>query len=332
MGVPGRPPDRADDRRGKRSRKSGIGWSLSLARESGRKGCSVARIRSADEVNRRPVEPIRGPPAPRDGPDGVSEPLPEGLRNGGRSGAGPRRAGWPVRGRSAGRPGAGRLGAGRPGAGRLGAGRPGAADAGAEGRGAAPDAPAATPGCGLRAPEEAGGRASGAEAAGRAAPAGETGFGCVGAAPEAAFCAPACAWPGFTAGAAEADEPGRGAGGRRFTTTGRRCFFTTTMRRRSSPAPVAGRPDPAPEADTGAVPAGLSSALGGAGATTFGSGLRLIRVARGRGFSSVSGRSEEDFEEGVVCSSLILNKYNSVRARPRYASSVGTQQRQPPAR
>ena len=254
----------------------------------------MARIRSAGEVRRRPAGPILGPPEPR---GGASAPLPDRVPNEGRAGAGPRRTGWP--------PGPGRPAGGRS-AGRAGvvASRGGAEDGRV--RDVPADGRAPLPGCRLPAPEPlAGGADARASCAVPARP--EAGDGARGAAegpagrgsaPAAGRGGPDCPAAGFGFAGAVPDEPGRpAAAGLRFTTTVRRGFFTTTMRRRSSPPPAA--------------PAGRSSGRA-AGGAIFGSGLRLIRVARGRGFSSVSGRSGGGLGDAVVFSSLILSKYNAV--------------------
>ena len=332
----------------------------------------MARIRSADEINRRPEGPVRGPPETR---AGESPAAPSGWPDRGPPGAGGRRAGWPDGGPpgtgarrtgwpDGGPPGAGARRTGWPDGGPPGAGarRAGWPDGGPPGAGArrtgwppCPVCPAwgrfagagvvaeagdGEDGRGLGgadaglAPERgcslatrpgpilggAGGRAACAAPAGPAAGDGACAGGeastCPGLAAASTRGGPACAAPDCGTVGAVPDEPGRTVpGGLRLTTTVRRGFFTTTIRRRSSPPSAAGRCAAAPSGDAGAAPAGRSSAGGAAGATIFCSGLRFIRVARGRGVSSVSGRSVEGVGDTVVFSSLILNKYNSRAVR-----------------
>ena len=269
----------------------------------------MARIRSADEVSRRPAGPIRCPPGNprrviargaarrRSAADRLAAgsracgrgPVCRGGRLGGRLG---RRLGRRRQRRRRRRRTRARCRGYRPDA--RGAGRPDRTRRG--GRARVWAAPA-----GL---EAGAGARTGAEAS------------TWGLAPATVRCGPAGAAPGFgTAGAGPA-APGRTApAGLRLTTTVRRGFLTTTMRRRSLTSAGGRAPCPAPPGDAGAAPAGRSSARGAAGATTVCSGLRLIRVARGRGFSSVSGRSEEGLGDAVVFSSLILSKSNSRAVR-----------------
>ena len=298
----------------------------------------MARIRSADEISRRPEGPVRGPPETR---AGESPAAPSGRPDGGPPGAAARRTGWPDGGppgaaaRRTGWPDGGPPGAAArrtgwppcpvcPAWGRFaGAGVVAVAGVGEDGRGlgAADAGLAPERGCSLAAPPGpilggAGGRAACAATAGPVAGDGARAGGeastCPGLAPASTRCGPACAAPDCGTVGAVPDEPGRTVpGGLRLTTTVRRGFFTTTIRRRSSPASAAGRCAATPSGDAGAAPAGRSSARDAAGATIFCSGLRFIRVARGRGFSSVSGRSVEGLGDAVVFSSLILNKYNS---------------------
>ena len=212
--------------------------------------------------------------------------MPDGLRNDGRSGAGGRRAWDPSDGLRCAGPSVGGVGDGG-GAGRLGAVPAGWLGAEVRAAGAAPVGPAA--GAGVRARAAASTGPDSPPAAVRGA-----GFG----------PSPGCAAGPVTAGPVTAAPERAVPVGLRLTTTVRRCFLTTTMRRRSSPPPVAGRPVAAP-----AVPA--AAGLSSDGAAIFCSGLRLIRVARGRGFSSVSGRSDAGLGDAGVCSSLILNNYNA---------------------
>ena len=252
------------------------------------------------------------------------------LADGGPPGAGARRAGWP----DGGPPGAGARRTGWPPCpvcpawGRFaGAGVVAEAGDGEDGRGLGGADAGLAPerGCSLATRPGpilggAGGRAACAAPAGPAAGDGACAGGeastCPGLAAASTRGGPACAAPDCGTVGAVPDEPGRTVpGGLRLTTTVRRGFFTTTIRRRSSPPSAAGRCAAAPSGDAGAAPAGRSSAGGAAGATIFCSGLRFIRVARGRGVSSVSGRSVEGVGDTVVFSSLILNKYNSRAVR-----------------
>ena len=248
------------------------------------------------------MDPIRGAPVRR---AGVSDPLPDRLSNGGGSGDGPRRTGLSLGVACRGRGGpSGRValrgGAGAEGAEAAPGTAPGALPAGGEPAGRVPVGGGAD-GRALRAP-------SAGRGAGDGALAGAEGSTLPTSASATVRCGAPCPASGFTVAA---------PAGRRLTTTVRRGFLTTTIRRRSSPGRAAGRaagragPEPAGEA--GAAAAGRSSPRGGVGATLFGSGLRLIRVARGRGFfSSLSGRSLEGSGDGVFFSSLILSKYNAV--------------------
>ena len=309
-GMRPRPAGRAAGPRRNRSRISGSGWSLSRAREIGRNGCSAARMRSAEEVSRRPP-PNRPAPPSRAGPAAArSSGRAGGCAGEGRGAAGDR----PVTPGWRGSPGE-RMGPSPAGRSRLGRSSRGAAGERAGGLaagGRGGEVGAAPPGAAGR--DGDWGCAGGAGGGAPRTAAGRSGMGCA---------AGACS---RTDGArATGDGPGSGAvdgaaspagfglaatEGLRLSTTVRRAFLTTTIRRRSvSERTPSGRPL-----------SGRATAWGAFG----GSGLRFIRVALGLRFSSESCCSGDRSGVAVGLSSLILSYSKSCAGGLRYSSAVTT--------